>query len=428
MPRMLHRAVQPIGPGQRVFLATPSYGDLSPGYTYALFHSAEVLRAAGIAAELAILAGDCHVDDSRNRLVRDFLESACTDLVFLDSDIRWLPEDLVALCRYDRDVVAASYPLKQEDERFPVLPLDNVSPDADGLIEVEGVPTGFLRIRRGVIERLTAEAKHFRSKGDGRSRAPIPLIFERSLRDGVRVSGDYTFCLKWRAAGGKVFLAPEMTIEHTGSEHWKGSFAAWLRRVAGTSLKHCLDAIAMHDETPDTFAEANRAWGNTGFVSTTEMLAALTMLAREANGGILECGSGLSTLCMAAANPRTFVLALEQDRAWAERVADQARLHGLNNVFVTHVPLNGAGWYDAPEIAGHYGIVLLDGPSRGAGNRSGILDAKVTADVWVVDDVDDGQVGRIIADLVSRGHVAKTMGTSRPFAVAGRRQIAEAAE
>jgi acetone carboxylase gamma subunit len=42
-----------------------------------------------------LLSGNCHVDDARNSVVREFLASDCTELVFIDADVSWEPETLV---------------------------------------------------------------------------------------------------------------------------------------------------------------------------------------------------------------------------------------------------------------------------------------------------------------------------------------------
>lgn len=227
MSRLFHRPGDGVAE-QRVFLATPAYAGVGAGYAESLFVSAQALAQAGIASELAILSGYCHVDDARNRLVREFLDTSCTDLVFLDADMGWLPESLVALCRYDRDVVAATYPMRSAETHFPVRVLPGpIWSDAEGLIEVEGVPAGFLRIRRRVLERLGAGApKVCITPG---SPDDVPVIFERQIHEGVRWGGDYVFCRKWRAAGGKVYVVPDVVLEHTGQQSFSGSLGAVLR-------------------------------------------------------------------------------------------------------------------------------------------------------------------------------------------------------
>lgn len=410
MPRMLHRPGAPAA-GQKVMLATPAYGGLEPGYTFALYHSSAALADAGIAAELAIFAGDCHVDDSRNRLVRQFLLSDCTDLVFLDADLRWEPADLVALCQYGRDVVAATYPLKQDDEAFPVRFIDGeIWSDEEGLIEVDAVPTGFLRMRRTVLEHLAAGAKQYFGKADNDT--STPLIFERTLEGSVRWGGDYTFCRKWRATGGSIWLMPEAQMEHTGSRDWAGSAGSFLRRNSGIAIEAGLDAIGRGKETPEVLAEMIVAWGNPWSVGA-DFLGVAIMLAREAKGPILECGSGLTTLVMAAANPGVDVWALEHDPSWQQSVVAKAR--GMTNLRLCHAPLMD-GWYTLPpDLPSRFSFALVDGPPRDLSDRAGVF--RIEADTWLLDDMNSPAMADAVDQLCAERGMAKIQAGKRPFAI-----------
>ncbi len=188
--------------GPRVFLAVPTgSGDITAPCVASLLEGVQALRAFGFAVDFCIEAGNCHVDDARNSLVREFLKTDCADLVFIDADVGFDPVDLVRLCQFDRDVVGGVYPKKEEPEGFPVLVEGSLQAEADGLVEVKGLPTGFLRIRRPVLETLRDKAESF----IGQAGDPVPyhVIFERRIEDGKRWSGDYAFCRKWLAEGGK---------------------------------------------------------------------------------------------------------------------------------------------------------------------------------------------------------------------------------
>jgi hypothetical protein len=103
----------PPAEGRKVLLAIPTYEKPDTSLAFALSRSREALTSAGIQSALIILEGNCHVDDARNSLVRDFLESDCTDLVFLDADVTWEPKGLVALCERDEDIVGGVYPYRR---------------------------------------------------------------------------------------------------------------------------------------------------------------------------------------------------------------------------------------------------------------------------------------------------------------------------
>ena len=372
-----------------------AYADIGAGCAYSLFHFGEALAKAGIEVELSVYTGNCHVDDGRNRLVRDFLRSDCTDMVFLDADVGCPASNLIQLLGYDVDVVAGIYPKKGGDDQYPVKRPFGYYPDT-GLIEVEGVPTGFLRIRRNVLETLAADAVHYNAKNDAST--AIPLIFERQVHDGTRWGGDYVFCRKWRALGGRVFISPEMRFEHSGSETWQGRVGAWMRANAGIGLKRPLAAIAAKTETDADYLDMFDAYGNP-YAATPALLFCLTTLARALNGVIVECGSGLSTLVMAAAAPKRSVIALESSPIYADDIRRKAADHGLENVRVEYAPLKD-GWYDTPKRTLVKGdLIFIDGP-RGGDGRPGVFDrCDISKAVVVVDDVQP-DAGR--PDMVKR--------------------------
>lgn len=428
MARMLHRREAPAS-GQKVFLAVAAYQGLSAGFTFALYHTGIALAEAGIASELAIFSGNCHVDDSRNRLVRDFLLSDCTDLVFLDADVAWHASDLVKLLKFDRDVVAGIYPKKHGDDTYPVLLFDGeIWSDRDGLIEVKSVPTGFLRIKRHVLQRLADEAVHYNSRNDADS--AIACIFERQIIDGERWGGDYVFCRKWRATGGKIYIAPDMRFEHSGEQTWIGSVGAWLRQRNGLGLKGALDRLRAGTEEIQDLFELFDAWGNP-FAATPLLLLTLGIVARNTKAPILELGGGLSSLVLAASAPHTNVHVIEDNPIFAEQVRAEAERHGLTNIVMHCRPIKD-GWYDMTGVPDEaWGLIFVDGPRRTLGGRAETpFRLDLTRSVVIADDVqDDGGVPELRHAIDATHHVELIDTGRRSFAVCvPRHQMRLAAE
>jgi hypothetical protein len=351
---------RPSVEGQKLFLAVQAYEGIGAGCAYTLFHFGEALKAKGIEVELSIYTGNCHVDDGRNRLVRDFLLSDCTDMVFLDADVGSPASNLIQLLSYDADVVAGIYPKKGSEDEYPVKMLPGeIWSNAQGLIEVQGVPTGFLRIRRNVLEQMAKEAIHYNARNDASS--AIPLIFERQVHDGTRWGGDYVFCRKWRGMGGKIFIAPEMRFEHSGMQTWNGRVGAWLRAKNGIGLKLPLERIAKGTDTVSDYLDLFDAWGNP-FAVTPALMFCLVQLARRAVH-VIEFGSGLSTLVLASAS-QSAVMTFESSPIYADQIKQEAEGLGLD-VFVRYAPLV-SGWYNCPDMAPAKGtLVFIDGPKGG---------------------------------------------------------------
>jgi hypothetical protein len=371
-----------------VFIAVPAIAGVSPETLSSLFDAKEVLLKNGVNSELAVCAYDCHVDDQRNSLVREFLESSCQTFVFIDSDLRFDPEDLLALIRYDRDVVAGVYPKKSEDRQFPVRFLGGeIWSDSDGLIEVESVPTGFLKIRRSVFERMYESVPRFVPPKDIR-KLKVPLIFERTLIGNVRRGGDVEFCRKWRALGGKIYVDPNMQFEHVGQKDFTGSLAHYLRAENGLVDSHIagiITKIKNGTATPKDYISLHESWDN-DWTPPVEMLSILPELASGRK--ILEAGSGLTTLILAATGWE--VTSLEHDLDWYRRMTEIIGKCGIDNATLVKCDLVD-GWYDV-DLPEKYSMVLVDGPPRKLGDRRRVINkANVTEDcLFVVDDCDSG--------------------------------------
>lgn len=350
MGHMLYR------PGGRVFLATPAYAGVDAGFCFALYESTKLLEEKGISSTLAMFAGDCHVDDSRNHLVNKFLSTDCEQLVFLDADLRWEAKDLEALIRRPEKVIGGTYPLKQEEEGYPVMPLGSLT---DGVQEVEAVPTGFLKIEREVLEQMY-DAAEKTNKG-------LPIIFERQTVNGIRWGGDTNFCRKWREMGGKVHLIADFQMEHWGTKRWEGSLRHHLEKESMGAVGACLLAIREERETAQHLADAVKEWSN-GWSAHPALLQVAVSMARASKGPVLECGSGLTTLAMAATGQTIYTL--EHSKEWAKTLIESAdRLLPDSDIKLIQTPLVN-GFYALPAIDWpRFGMMLVDGPPRKEGDR-----------------------------------------------------------
>jgi predicted O-methyltransferase YrrM len=122
-----------------------------------------------------------------------------------------------------------------------------------------------------------------------------------------------------------------------------------------------------------------RCWGNPDWSVQTEYALACLDAVRTKGQSVLECGSGLSTLMLAAASRTSSVTALEHHPGWAARVRASARELGLGNVEVVDAPLRDYGefsWYGvgAPLLRRRYTMVVCDGPPGDTkGGRYGML-------------------------------------------------------
>lgn len=168
---------------------------------------------------------------ARNYLVRKFLESDYTDMIFVDSDVAFPGGTLCKLADYPVDIVGAAYPYRNDTGEFPIRYIEErtelwADPDT-GLIEVAGLPAGCLRITRACIEKLCSshpELLYADMEGN-----QTYSLFEFTRESGQFFGEDWAFCNLARKEGFKIWVSPELDMTHTGTKIYKGNLGFKLK-------------------------------------------------------------------------------------------------------------------------------------------------------------------------------------------------------
>lgn len=179
----------------------------------------------GMAVSFAIEVSGL-VQVGRDKVLADFLESDCTKLFWIDSDMVWEPADfarMVALST-EYDAVCAAYPLKVEGSTHFVVKYDpSAQLNEHGLMEIEGTGLGFTIVDRSICEALTEGRPRYRDQLAGRD---VAKVFDVSISDeGNLLTEDIAFFNDIRALGHKVWLDPSIDLGHMGEKQWRGKFA-----------------------------------------------------------------------------------------------------------------------------------------------------------------------------------------------------------
>ena len=97
----------------KLFVATPMYGGMSHGlYVKSCLDLQTVMMRYGIEVKFSFLFNESLITRARNYLVDEFLRTDFTHMLFIDSDIHFDPNDIVALMALDKDVIGGPYPKK----------------------------------------------------------------------------------------------------------------------------------------------------------------------------------------------------------------------------------------------------------------------------------------------------------------------------
>lgn len=176
-------------------------------------------------------SGNAMIGDCRGLIVSKFLEGDGTHLVFIDSDVAWNSGALLSLVDHPVDFVAGLYPQRRDPIDFCCqwLPDRKELELEDGLIEVGGVPAGFMCLSRAMLERMVA---HYPDTQFHCGQAPNNTahdLFGPYRIGRVKFGEDYSFCRRWRDIGGKVWIDPEIEMGHVGYKTFLGNVGKWLK-------------------------------------------------------------------------------------------------------------------------------------------------------------------------------------------------------
>lgn len=217
--------------GRKLMIAIPAYdGNLN---IYAAFQLPQLAMAAnkyGFQIHLAHLSGCSIITRARNSLVNQFLESDCTELLFIDSDIHFKHQDILRIMALgsDLDVVAGAYPRRAKDQMFFADLYYNehggIELTPEGLMRVNRIGTGFMFIRRHVIETLRDKHPEWKYWVDVEKKYHYSL-FDFAVTPEGYMGEDYLFCDRVRAEGFKVYLDTETNLGHFGTMEYTANFA-----------------------------------------------------------------------------------------------------------------------------------------------------------------------------------------------------------
>jgi len=235
--------------GRKIFFGLPAYDHkVSLKMALSLMAFAGVAKEHGIDISVGSLCGCSVVSRARNLIVQDFLETDCTDLMFIDSDINFQSEDVLRLMSWatvsGRDVVAG-VPRTRDDNRVYIATLDtsddgNVIMDNMGLVRADRVATAFMLIRREVLVKLKEDHPEWLCH-DAKTGKHISSIFDFKNTPEGYMGEDFLFCDRAREKGFGVWIDPTIKLGHMGVREYMGDFG---NDVFYPMLKPALSEVA----------------------------------------------------------------------------------------------------------------------------------------------------------------------------------------
>lgn len=250
----------------KLFVATPMYGGMAHGlYIKSSLDLQNTMTKYGIETKFSFLFNESLITRARNYLVDEFLRTDYTHMLFIDSDINYNAQDVLAMMALDKDVIGAPYPKKainwgnvaEAARKHPDMPareLENLVGEyvfnvvkgtktfsVTEPLEVMEIGTGFMMIKREVFDKVKDAYPMIHYKPDHVGQANfdgtryIHAYFDTVIdyKDSITGGGsdrylseDYMFCQMWRKIGGEVYLCPWMKTQHVGTYAFTGNMPA----------------------------------------------------------------------------------------------------------------------------------------------------------------------------------------------------------
>jgi hypothetical protein len=217
--------------GRKLFVALPAYDfKVSLKLAVSLARLAQQLPQHGIELTIGSICGCSVVSRARNLLVRDFLDSDCTELMFIDADINFDPEDVLRLMAWASDPkkgIVGGVPRTRKTNKVYIAQLDQdeegVTMNRMGLVQAKRIATAFMMVRREVFERLVNENPQW-NYYDHNTDKQLNAVFDFLVTEEGYMGEDYLFCDRARALGYEVWIDPTIKLGHMGVQEYEGDF------------------------------------------------------------------------------------------------------------------------------------------------------------------------------------------------------------
>lgn len=248
-------------------ILTPCYGaSCNINYVESLIMTITFFNSINLKYKIYFCHNDSLVSRARNNLIAKAMsDSQTTHIIFIDSDIRWDPIDIIKLLMANKQLIGGVYPLKKYlwnkllDPEFITRTLESkvdtklekvISDEQmiqnnllkyntnykdekieikNNLTQVKHLATGFMMIKREVIEKMFVEYNDTKYKDDvgflsEKEEKYTYALFDCGVIDKHYYSEDWLFCDRWSKIDGEIWVDITIKLTHSGIENYDGNY------------------------------------------------------------------------------------------------------------------------------------------------------------------------------------------------------------
>jgi hypothetical protein len=251
---------------RKLFIATPMYGGQCAGmFAKSVADLSAMCAQYNIPLQMYFLFNESLITRARNYCCDEFMRSDAQHLMFIDSDIGFNPQDIIALMSMQAieeekyEIIGGPYPKKCISWEKIKIAVDKGVADDDANVlekfvgdyvfnpkggtqtiqisepcEVLEIGTGFMMITKKAMQKFYDKYQdqylyrpdHVRTEHfDGSRKIMMYFQAEVDPKSERYLSEDYWFCQKAQEAEIKTWLCPWMRLQHVGSYIFGGSLA-----------------------------------------------------------------------------------------------------------------------------------------------------------------------------------------------------------
>ena len=255
----------------KIVIGTPCFGGmLHNGFFQSMLDLSVNFTKLNIPFEMMTIGNESLIQRARNGIVARFMgDDTATHLMFIDADITFSWISIVKLLLSGKELSGGCYPKKcfnwdkikhhiqknatlKDDELMAksldyvfnpiyhkegenvVIRLDN------GMAQVKDIGTGFMLIRKSVINKMIAKFPDTKYRNNvagystnNKADDYFYCLFDCCIDPVSRVylSEDYLFCKRWIDIGGELWLDLNTNLNHTGIIDYKGCLSITVGEV-----------------------------------------------------------------------------------------------------------------------------------------------------------------------------------------------------
>jgi hypothetical protein len=203
-----------------VKILTPAYmGQVTAAYLHSMMDLFPYAVQNGIPFTLETLPNCSLISLGRSIMLNRALtiDKDWTHLLWVDADLRFRPEHIHSMLIDDKDIIGGFYPKKGLPIDFASSPCPG-GEDTENLFETIYVATGFMLIRREVVEKMVEhyreELKFYYQGTEGAVHLFHPIIDKEN--NDLFLTEDFAFCKRARDIGFRCYMSKRFELPHTG--------------------------------------------------------------------------------------------------------------------------------------------------------------------------------------------------------------------